>query len=73
MLVEFPRAKNTSISDVEATIGPWECKKTNKQVSFSEFYYPVCKKKSLLRIFYFQKTLRLDYLLPSALVRVVAP
>ena len=44
MVVEFPRAKNTSISVAKAK-GPRKCKKqTNEQVSFSEFYWSVCKK-----------------------------
>ena len=71
MVVEFPRAKNTSIS-VDKAKGPWKFKKqTNEQVSFSEFYWSVCK-KTLLRVFCLQKTLRLDNRLPSAPVRVVA-
>ena len=71
MVVEFPRAKNTSISVTKAK-GPWKCKKrTNEQVSFSEFYWSVCK-KTLLRVLCLQKTLQLDNRLPSAPVRVVA-
>lgn len=71
MVVEFPRAKNTSISVAKAK-GPRKCKKgTNEQVPFSEFYWSVCK-KTLLRVLCLQKTLQLDNRLPSAPVRVVA-
>lgn len=73
MVVEFPRARNTSISVAKAykrALGMKKNKQTNKSISLN-FIGPFAK-KTLLRIFCLQRILRLDNHLPSAPVRVVS-
>lgn len=73
MVVEFPRAKNTSISVAKAykgALGIQKNKQTNKSLSLN-FIGPFAK-KTLLRVFCLQKTLRLYNRLPSGPVQVVA-